>query len=95
MSVVASNTVKGKRRCVACSCSADKASLYRIVRNAQGLVAFDATGKVAGRGAYVCSLDCFEAARKTRRLDKALKASLALDDYERIAAELAAALRQM
>lgn len=95
MSAVAKDTMKQQRRCVACSQNTDKASLFRIVRDCRGVVDFDATGKVAGRGAYVCSLGCFETARKTRRLDKALKASLALDDYERIAAGLMAAIRQM
>ncbi|MEG2864427.1 MAG: YlxR family protein [Eggerthellaceae bacterium] len=94
MNTVAPTSAKLQRRCVACSRSTDKASLLRIVRG-QGSVFFDATGKSAGRGAYVCSLECFEVARKTRRLERALKAPLAHDDYERIAADIAVATRQM
>ncbi|MEG0844950.1 MAG: YlxR family protein [Raoultibacter sp.] len=96
MTAIAPNPTKEKRqrRCVACSKSASKASLFRIVAK-EGVIAFDATGKTAGRGAYVCSLPCFEAARKTRRLDKALKTPLASNDYERIAEGLRVAIRQM
>ena len=81
---------KKQRRCVACGASADKRSLHRIVRSKDGHVAFDPTGRAAGRGAYVCSEACFQAARASRKLDRALKASLSADDYERVAQGLAA-----
>ncbi|MFR5090637.1 MAG: YlxR family protein [Adlercreutzia equolifaciens] len=34
------------------------------MRNGEGLVSFDPTGHLAGRGAYVCSEDCLAAAAK-------------------------------
>lgn len=83
-------TKKKQRRCVACGKSSGKQELHRVVRTKEGEVFFDATGRAAGRGAYVCSEACFEAARKTRKLDKALKASLSADDYDRVAEAFAA-----
>lgn len=81
---------KKQRRCVSCGMSAEKRALYRIVRTKDGRVSFDATGRAAGRGAYVCSEACFEAARAARKLDRALKASLSADDYDRVAQAFAA-----
>ncbi|WP_139652868.1 RNase P modulator RnpM [Raoultibacter phocaeensis] len=84
---------KRERSCIACGCKATKGELVRIVRRSDGAVAFDATGKAAGRGAYVCSEACFEKAVRTKRLDRALRASLTEEDYERIASDMAGAIR--
>ena len=86
-------TVKRQRRCIACGRQADKVALLRIVRDPSGAVAFDATGRAPGRGAYVCSEECFAAACKRKKLDRALRTTLEGDVYERIAAEVAAAAR--
>ncbi len=64
--------------------------LLRGVRDADGRVSFDATGRAAGRGAYVCSPECFAVACKTKKLDRALRCRLGEQDYERIAGEMAA-----
>ena len=79
--------------CIACGAQADKTGLLRIVRTPEGAVAFDATGRAPGRGAYVCSAECFVAACKRNKLDRALKATLGSDDYDRIAADIAAHAR--
>lgn len=86
-------TVKRQRSCIACGRRADKVALLRIVRDPSGAVAFDATGRAPGRGAYVCSEECFAAACKRKKLDRALRTTLEGDVYERIAAEVAAAAR--
>ncbi|CVH76238.1 RNase P modulator RnpM [Rubneribacter badeniensis] len=86
-------TVKRQRSCIACGRQADKVALLRIVRDPSGAVAFDATGRAPGRGAYVCSEECFAAACKRKKLDRALRTTLEGDVYERIAAEVAAAAR--
>ncbi|HJH42573.1 nucleic acid-binding protein [Gordonibacter sp. An230] len=86
-------TVKRQRSCIACGRQADKVALLRIVRDPSGTVAFDATGRAPGRGAYVCSEECFAAACKRKKLDRALRTTLEGDVYERIAAEVAAAAR--
>lgn len=44
-----------KRMCVACRNTFDKKDLLRVVRTPDGKVCVDVTGKMSGRGAYVCS----------------------------------------
>lgn len=73
------------RTCTACRTSSDKRQFIRIVRTPEGNVEIDPTGKANGRGAYLCATqDCFETARKRRRLDSALRVSLQDDDYTRL-----------
>ncbi len=86
-------TNKRQRSCIGCGKQFDKIELLRIVRNSQGVVSFDGTGRAPGRGAYVCSEECFAAACKKKKLDRALKATLGSDEYEQIAVEVAMAAR--
>jgi uncharacterized protein len=65
------------RMCVGCREMKPKKELIRAVRSPQGEVSLDATGKKAGRGAYVCfNADCLKRALKQRQLDRALDAQL-------------------
>jgi predicted RNA-binding protein YlxR (DUF448 family) len=67
----------GIRTCVACRQEAGKTTLVRVVRDAGGAAALDATGRAPGRGAYVHrDPECIESARKRRALDRALKATV-------------------
>ena len=62
------------RRCVGCGISKDKRELLRIIRDNQGNICADATGKAAGRGAYVCKdPGCFEKAIKKKGFERAFK----------------------
>jgi len=73
------------RTCTGCATSSDKRSFVRVVRTPEGHVEIDPTNKANGRGAYLCAdPDCFEMARKRRRLDSALRVSLKDDDYTRL-----------
>jgi len=73
-----------QRSCIACGKQAQKAELFRLVRSEEGRVAFDASGKARGRGAYVCSTGCLERAFKSKRIDRALRTSTARADFEQI-----------
>ncbi len=44
-----------QRLCIICRTSTPKRGLIRIVRTAEGRVVVDTTGKLNGRGAYVCA----------------------------------------
>lgn len=79
---------KKQRSCVMCGKQESKGSLYRIVRTPSGEVCFDPTGRASGRGAYVCSGQCFAKACKTGKLGRSLKVQLGSDDYENIADDL-------
>jgi predicted RNA-binding protein YlxR (DUF448 family) len=64
-----------------------KRELVRIVRKPNGEVVVDPTGKVAGRGAYLCKdKRCWRAALEHKRLDRALKLALTPEQYAYIEA---------
>jgi predicted RNA-binding protein YlxR (DUF448 family) len=72
------------RTCVVCREQAGKRELMRVVRAAEG-VFVDASGKRAGRGAYLCDKpDCWERAAAGEALAKALRTALNPEDRERI-----------
>jgi predicted RNA-binding protein YlxR (DUF448 family) len=71
-----------QRTCVACGETTNKRELVRIVRTADGVVA-DPTGKLAGRGAYVCGrTECWERALTKGRLEHSLKTKLTAKDAD-------------
>ena len=64
------------RTCVACRTSGDKRGLLRVVRDPEGVVRYDATGKANGRGAYVCATAaCIALAEKRQSFSRSLKVS--------------------
>jgi predicted RNA-binding protein YlxR (DUF448 family) len=74
-----------QRTCVGCRNVKAKRELVRVVRDPQGSIDLDTTGKKPGRGAYICpSLSCLEAALKGGRLAKALESSLPPEVVEQI-----------
>lgn len=63
--------------CIGCHEMKPKKELVRIVRDKEGTISVDLTGKKSGRGAYICrSSDCLSKARKGRKLDKALETAV-------------------
>lgn len=65
------------RTCVACRTSGDKRGLVRIVRTPSGEVMIDPTGKMPGRGAYLCARpECLRKAVKEKRLSRALRTEI-------------------
>lgn len=66
-----------ERRCVACRGIFARERLWRVARNADGLIAFDPDGRREGRGAYFCrSADCVAAvATEPTLLGRALRAA--------------------
>jgi predicted RNA-binding protein YlxR (DUF448 family) len=69
-----------QRTCVSCGTTTNKRELVRIVRTANGVVA-DPTGKLAGRGAYIChEPKCWEQAVKKGRLERSLKTKISTED---------------
>ena len=74
-----------QRQCVACGRVRPKRDLVRIVRTPAGDVRVDATGKVSGRGAYVCPDGaCVERAVRDGRLAGALERPLGEDMAQRL-----------
>ncbi len=68
------------RTCVACRSTDAKRALIRLVRVAEGQVVVDASGKLNGRGAYLCpQRTCWQKALKTGALARALKTTLSAE----------------
>jgi len=62
------------RTCLGCRQVKPKRELARLVRRPSGVVVLDVTGRVAGRGAYVCSdAPCVERALQRGRLAYAFR----------------------
>ena len=62
------------RTCVACRTARPKRELVRIVRTPSGEVVLDPTGRLAGRGAYVCrTAGCLTIANTKGALARALE----------------------
>lgn len=70
------------RKCVGCNEMKDKKELIRIVKSSDGEINVDSTGKMGGRGAYICkNVKCFDAAVKAKRLEKAFKGKIPDEIY--------------
>jgi len=62
------------RSCVVCRTAQQKRELLRIVRTPDGRIAIDPTGKMPGRGAYICDKqECRSAALDKGSLQRALE----------------------
>lgn len=76
------------RQCIGCGQMKDKRELIRIIRDTQGNILLDTTGKKNGRGAYICSDEnCFQKVMKTKGLDRAFKMNVELSVYEKLKEE--------
>ena len=80
---------KGKkipmRKCVGCQEMKEKIRLLRIVRTEDGHVRTDVTGRVNGRGAYLCfDRSCLEKAMRSRALQRSLGIALSPEDLREI-----------
>ncbi|MFN2466008.1 MAG: RNase P modulator RnpM [Candidatus Dormibacteria bacterium] len=65
------------RTCVACRTERPKRDLVRLVTGASGEVLVDRTGKLNGRGAYLCQgPECWTLAHRRKAVERALKVSL-------------------
>ena len=65
------------RMCSGCRESKPKSELIRVVRTPDGSIVVDKTGKVSGRGAYLCkNEECFKKSVKTKALSRALEVNI-------------------
>lgn len=73
------------RRCVVSNESFPKKELLRIVRNKEGIVTVDTTGKANGKGAYIKKdLSVLALARKKNALGRALEVEITEEIYQEI-----------
>ena len=77
------------RMCVGCRSMKEKRELVRIVRTEDGRAVLDLTGKLNGRGAYVCPDEqCLARAVKSRALDRALEITVSPETMRQLADEI-------
>ena len=76
------------RQCLGCREMKPKIEMFRVVRMPDGNVQLDLKGKLSGRGAYLCSIQCMEKAIKARSLERVLGISVPKSIYESLQTEL-------
>ena len=74
---------KPQRTCMGCNEKREKQQLIRIVKNKQNEIKIDKTGKMEGRGAYICNnVSCLDRVKKSKRLEKVLDMKISEEIYE-------------
>ncbi len=74
-----------QRSCIGCNIKKDKKDLIRIVKDKDGNISIDKTGKANGRGAYICdNIECLEKAIKSKRLERTFEKSIDSEIYENL-----------
>lgn len=74
-----------QRTCVVCRETGAKRGLTRIVRTGEGEIEVDPSGRMNGRGAYLCEKrDCWDQAMSTPILNKALRTTLNEESMEKL-----------
>lgn len=73
------------RKCVVCGEGKPKKELIRVVRNTEKTVSIDISGKINGRGAYLCTnIKCIEMAQKNNKLSRSLEVEVTSEIYEEL-----------
>ena len=81
-----------QRQCMGCRERKAKKELIRVVRNPEGAVLLDFSGKLNGRGAYLCpNPECLKKAQKSNSLERSLEVPIPQEVYERLVKEMEAA----
>ena len=74
-----------QRTCIGCKEKKDKKELIRIVKDKDGNITLDRTGRANGRGAYIChNVDCFNKAKKSKKIEKVFETQLTEDIYNEL-----------
>lgn len=77
------------RKCTGCGEMKNKKEMLRIIKTPEDKIVLDTTGRQNGRGAYICgSSECFHKARKTKALERSLKAVIPEEVYDELEKEL-------
>lgn len=73
------------RTCMGCNEKKEKNQLIRIVKNKMNEITLDRTGKLEGRGAYICDdIKCLEKIIKSKRLEKIFDIKISNEIYENL-----------
>lgn len=79
-----------QRMCLGCGEMFDKRTLIRAVKNKEGDISLDFTGRAPGRGAYLCRKEeCLNRVIKGHKLERAFSCPVPDEVYEKLKAEFA------
>ena len=74
-----------ERTCMGCNIKKAKNEFIRIVKNKDGEINIDRTGKMPGRGAYICdNIECLEKLIKSKRLERVFETKISNEIYEKL-----------
>ena len=77
------------RMCIVCRTMKPKNELFKIVKTPDNTIVPDKTGKLPGRGAYVCTDgSCISRLQKTKALERAFHCPVHTDVFQTIMKEL-------
>ncbi|MBO5317033.1 MAG: YlxR family protein [Oscillospiraceae bacterium] len=80
-----------QRQCMGCRERKAKKELIRVVRGTDGNVSLDFSGKLNGRGAYLCpDPQCLKKAQKAKSLERSLEVPIPQEVYDRLLKEMGA-----
>ena len=78
-----------QRQCMGCRERKNKRDMLRVVRGTDGEVSLDFSGKLNGRGAYVCpDPECLKKAIRSKALDRSLEVTIPEEVYDRLQKEM-------
>lgn len=74
-----------QRTCIGCNTQKLKKDLIRILKDKDGNINIDRTGKMNGRGAYLCkNKECLEKAIKSKKIEKIFEMKIDEKVYEEL-----------
>lgn len=74
-----------QRTCMGCNTKRDKKELIRVVKDKENNINIDKTGKMQGRGAYICNnVECLEKVIKSKRIERILETHITQEIYENL-----------
>ena len=80
-----------QRQCMGCRERKAKREMIRVVRCTDGSVNLDFSGKMNGRGAYVCpDPECLKKALRSKALDRSLEVTIPEEVIDRLQKEMEA-----
>ncbi len=78
-----------QRQCMGCRERKEKRAMIRVVRCTDGSVNLDFSGKMNGRGAYVCpNPECLKKALRSKALDRSLEVTIPEEVIVRLEKEM-------
>ena len=78
-----------QRQCMGCRERKAKKEMIRVVRGTDGQVSLDFSGKLNGRGAYICpDPECLKKVQRSKALERSLETAIPEEVYQRLHKEL-------